>query len=133
MRKTPQYQTLKCREDDWQEYSACSQSCRAEPRVGPRPQTQDTRSRGRSDPSLGHLKTMNLEGSRVLSLQIKHKDGILLKDVEIIRKRWIWLFYTLLNVTSSDLDPNIPEGLDQRPENRYLGIHPMMQELTGVI
>ena len=40
-----------------------------------------------------HLKTMNLEGKRDRSSQfIKDRDGNLLRDVELIRERWVrWM------------------------------------------
>ena len=44
-----------------------------------------------------HLKTMNLEGKRDRSsAYVKHENGILLKDVEVIRERWVRWFHTLL-------------------------------------
>ena len=37
-----------------------------------------------------HLKTMNLEGKRDRSsAYVKDEDGLLLKDVELVRKRWV--------------------------------------------
>ena len=61
-----------------------------------------------------HLKTMNLEGKR-------DRSSTYVK------------FYTLLNVKSPKLDPNIAEGLDQWPENMSLGVQPTIQELAGAI
>ena len=81
-----------------------------------------------------HLKTMNLEGTRDRSsAYVKDENGVLLRDVELIRERWVRWFHTLLNAKSPRLDPNIAEGLDQWPENMPLGVKPMMQELTDAI
>ena len=54
-----------------------------------------------------------------------------MRDVELIRERWVRWFHTLLNAKSPRLDPNIAEGLDQWPENMPLGVQPTMQELTN--
>ena len=79
-----------------------------------------------------HLKTMNLEAKRDRSsAYVKDEDGLLLRDVEPIRERWVRWFHTLLlNAKSPKLDSNIAEGLDQWPENMPLGIQLTMQELT---
>ena len=81
-----------------------------------------------------HLKTMNLEGKRDRSsAYIKDENGILLRDVEIIRERWVRWFHTLLNTKSPRLDPNIAESLDQSwPENTSL-VQPTIQELVDAI
>ena len=77
---------------------------------------------------------MNLEGKRDRSsAYVKDENGVLLRDVEIIRERWVRWFHTLLNAKSPRLDPNIAEGLDQWPENMPLGVQPTMQELTDAI
>ena len=81
-----------------------------------------------------HLKTINLEGKQECSsANVKDENGVLLRDVELIRERWVRWFHTLLNAKSPTLDPNIAEGLDQWPENMPLGVQPTMQELTDVI
>ena len=81
-----------------------------------------------------HLKTMNLEGKRDRSsAYVKDENGVLLRDVELIRERWVRWFHTLLNAKSPRLDPDIAEGLDQWPENMPLGVQPTMQELTNAI
>ena len=60
-----------------------------------------------------HLKTMNLEGKQNRSsAYVKDEGGELLKDVELIRERWVRWFHTLLNAKSPKLDTNIAEGLD---------------------
>ena len=65
-----------------------------------------------------HLKTMNLEGERDRSsAYVKDENGVLLRDVERTRERWVRWFHTLLNTKSPKLDPNIADGLDQWPEN----------------
>ena len=77
---------------------------------------------------------MNLEGKRDhSSLYVKNKNGVLLRDVELIRERWVHWFHTLLNAKSPRLDPNTAGGLDQWPENMPLGVQPTMQELTDAI
>ena len=81
-----------------------------------------------------HLKTMNLEGKRDRSsAYVKDNNGVLLRDVELIRERWVRWFHTLLNARSPRLNPNIAEGLDQWPKNMPLGVQPTMQELTDAI
>ena len=61
-----------------------------------------------------HLKTMNLEGKRDRSsAYVKDENGVLLRTVELIRKRWVRWLHTLPNAKSPRLDPNIAEGLDQ--------------------
>ena len=81
-----------------------------------------------------HLKTMNLEGKRDRSsAYVKDGNGVLLRNVELIRERWVRWSHTLLNAKSPRLDPNVAEGLDQWPENMPLGVQPTMQELTDVI
>ena len=72
---------------------------------------------------------MNLEGKRDRNLAYI----VLLRNVEIVRERWVRLFHTLLNAKSSGLDPNIAEALDQWPENMPLGVQPPMQDLTDAI
>ena len=77
---------------------------------------------------------MNLEGKRYRSsAHVKDENGGLLRDVEIIRERWVQWFHTLLNAKSPSLDPNIAGGLDQWPENMPLGVQPTMQKLTDAI
>ena len=81
-----------------------------------------------------HRKTMNLEGKRDRSsAYVKDENGVLLRDVELIRERWVRWFHTLLNAKSPRLDPNIAEGLDQWPENMPLGVQSTIQELTDAI
>ena len=82
-----------------------------------------------------HLKTMNLEGKRDhSSAYFKNENGVVLRDVELIRERWVRWFHILLNAKSPRLDPNIAEGLDQEwPEIMPLGVQPTMQELTDAI
>ena len=95
----------------------------------------ETRTREGDQPGFcEHLKTMNLEGKRDRSsADVKDENGVLLRDVELIRERWVRWFHTLLNVKSPRLDPNIAEGLDQLPENMPLEVQPTMQELTDAI
>ena len=81
-----------------------------------------------------HLKTINLEGKRDRSsAHDKDENGVLPRDVELIRERWVQWFHTLLNAKSPSLDPNIAGGLDQWPENMPLGVQPTMQKLTDAI
>ena len=77
---------------------------------------------------------MNLEGKRARSsAYVKDENGVLLRDVELIRERWVRWFHTLLNAKSPRLDPNIAEGLDEWPKKMPLGVQPTMQELTDAI
>ena len=81
-----------------------------------------------------YLKTMNLEGKRDRSsAYVKDENGVLLRDVDLIRERWVRWFHALLNAKSPRLDPNNAEGLDQWAENMPLGFQPTMQELTDAI
>ena len=81
-----------------------------------------------------HLKTMNLEGKRDhSSAYVKDKNSVLLRDVELIRERWVRWLHTLLHAKSPRLDPNIAEGLYQWPKIMPLGVQPTMQELTDAI
>ena len=79
-------------------------------------------------------RKMSFEGKRDhSSAYIKHEDGILFRDVELIHERWFRWFHTLFNAKSPKLDPNIGEGLHQWPDNMPLGVQPTMKELTGAI
>ena len=81
-----------------------------------------------------HLKTMNLEGKRDRSsAYVKDENGVLLRDVELIRERRVRWFHTLLKAKSPRLDPKIAEGLNQWPKNMLQGVQPTMQELTNTI
>ena len=76
-----------------------------------------------------YLKMMNLEGKRDRSsAYVKDENDVLLRDVELIRERWVRWFHTLLNAKSPRLDPNIAVGLDRWPENMPLGVQPTMQD-----
>ena len=77
---------------------------------------------------------MNLEGKRdPSSAYVKDENGVLLRNVELIRERWVRWFHTLPNAKSPRLDPNIAESLGQWPGNMPLGVQPTMQELTDAI
>ena len=77
---------------------------------------------------------MNLEGKRDRSsAYVKDENGVLLRDVELVRERWVRWFPTLLNAKSPRLDPNIAKDLDQWPENMPLGVQPTMKELIDAI
>ena len=81
-----------------------------------------------------HLKTRNPEGKQDRSsAYAKDENGILLRDVELIRERWVRWFHTLLNAKSPRLDPNIAEGLGQWPKNMPLEVQPTIKELTDAI
>ena len=67
------------------------------------------------------------------SILVKDENGVLLRDVELMRERWVWSFHNLLNAKSPRLDPNIAEGFDQWPENTPPRVQPTMQELTDAI
>ena len=62
-----------------------------------------------------HPKTMNLEEKRDRSsAYVKDENGVLLRDIELIRERWVRWFHTL-NAKSPRLDPNIAEGPENMP------------------
>ena len=61
------------------------------------------------------------------------EDGILLENVEFISERWVRWVHTLLNAKSPKLDPSIPDGLDQWPDNTQLIVQSTTQELTDAI
>ena len=70
-----------------------------------------------------HLKMINLEGKQDRSsAYVKDENGVLVRNVELIRERWVRWFHTLLNAKSPRLDPNNAEGLDHWPENMPLGV-----------
>ena len=80
-----------------------------------------------------HLKT-NLEGKRErTSAYVEDKNGVLLRDVELIRERWVRWVHTLFNANSPRLGLNIAQYLDHWLENMPLGVQPTMQELTDAI
>ena len=57
---------------------------------------------------------MNLEGKQDHNSQfIKDEHGSMLRDVELIRERWVPWFHTLMSTKSPKLDLNITEGLEQ--------------------
>ena len=81
-----------------------------------------------------HLKMTNLEEKRShSSAYITDEEGVLMRNVKLIRERWARWYHTLLNPKSPRLDLNIAEGLDQWPENMPLGVQLTMQELTDAI
>ena len=77
---------------------------------------------------------MNLEGKRDRSsTYAKDENVVLLRDVALIRERWVRWFHTIFNAKSPRLDPNIAEGLHHWLENMPLKVQPTMQELTDAI
>ena len=81
-----------------------------------------------------NLKTMNLEEKRDRSsANVTDENGVLLRDVKLIRERWVRWFHTLLNAKSLRLGPNIAGDLDQWPENMPLEVQPTKKELTDAI
>ena len=77
---------------------------------------------------------MDLEGKRDRSsAYVKDVDGVLLRDILLIRERWVRWFHTLLNAKSPWLDPHIAECLDESSENMPLGVQPTMLKLTDVL
>ena len=76
----------KGRQDDWKKSSEGAQGCRAELLLGFRPQTQNTHSRRRP----GRLLQAPYDDEPGHSLAyVKDEKGVLLKDVELIRERWV--------------------------------------------
>lgn len=59
-----------------------------------------------------HLKMMDLECRKTVNSQyIKDEEGILLRDPEAIRSRWMRFSRTLLNAKPEDVRPEITAGL----------------------
>ena len=57
---------------------------------------------------------MNLEWKRdCSSAYVKDENGVVLRDVEVVRERWVRWFHTLIKAKSPRLHPNIAEDLDQ--------------------
>ena len=55
-----------------------------------------------------------MEGKRRFNSQyIKYKEGRLLRDNALIRKRWVRWFHKLVNTKSPTLDPNILDEVNQ--------------------
>ena len=78
-----------------------------------------------------HLKTMNPKGKRDRSsAYVKDENGVHLRDVELIRERWVRWFHTLLNAKSPRLDQNIAEDLDQWSENMPLRVRWRTERLS---
>ena len=132
--RTPQQQPSKDREDDWKNLRTVRKATVLSFFWN---FVRKLETRAREGGRVGfhkHVKTMNLEGKRDRrSAYVKDEDGVLLRDVKLIRERCVRWFHTLLNAKSSRLGLNIAEGLDQWPENMPLGVQPTMQELTGAI
>ena len=133
-RRTQQQQSLKGREDGWNKFSEGLQGYRAKLPLGLRPQTRNTHSRRRTDRLLQASKGDESGREARPQLGVRQRRGQrTLRDVELIRERWVRWFHTLLNDTSPRLDSNIAEYLDQWPENMPLGVQPTMQQLAGAI
>ena len=106
--RTSQQQPSKGREDGWKHSSEGAQGCRAEHLLRLRPQTRTRTREGVHVSFYKHLNTMNLEGKQDhSSAYVKNENGVLLRDVELIRERWARWFHTLLSVKSPRLDPKI--------------------------
>lgn len=79
-----------------------------------------------------HPEMMSLEGKQPRA-RSSSKTSTVMRDVEFIRERWVWWFYTLLNTKSTKLDPDIARDLDRWPLNTPLGVQPTVQDFTNVI
>ena len=63
-----------------------------------------------------HLKGMDVEGKRTFNSQyIRDEEGRLLRDIELIRERWVRWLHKLLNTKSPTLDPTITDELKVWP------------------
>ena len=106
MRKTSQLQPSKGREDGWK-------NLRKERKAAVLSffwnfvRKLKTRTReGNQAGFYKHLTTMNLEWKRDRSsAYVKDENGVLLRDVELIRERWVRWFHALLNAKSPRLAP----------------------------
>ena len=59
-----------------------------------------------------HLKGIDVEGKRTFnSLYIRDEEGRLLRDIGLIRERWVRWFHKLLNTKSPTLDPTATDEL----------------------
>ena len=131
-RRATQQQPSKGREDGWEKHSGGRKAAMLS-LFWDFVRKLETRAReGDQAGFYKNLKTMNLEGKRDRSsAYVKDEDGVLLRDVELNRERWVRWFHALR--MSPKLDPNIAEGLHQWPENMPLEVQPTMQELTDTI
>ena len=129
-RRTPQQQPSKGREDSWKKRRKVRKAA-----VLNFVRKLETRTReGDQAGFYKHLKATNLEGKRDRSsAYFKDENGVLLRDVELIRERWVRWFHTLLNAKSPRLDPNIAESLDEWPENMPLEVQPTVEELADAV
>ena len=125
-RRTPQQQPSKGREDGWKIFRKVRKAAVLS-FFWDFVRKLETRTREGNQAGLyKHLITMNLEGKRDRSsTYIKDENGVPLRDVELIRRRWVRWFHTLLNTKSPRLDP--------WPENMPLAVQPTTQELTDAI
>ena len=60
--------------------------------------------------------------ARLSSVYIKDKNGILLRDVELVRKQRVRWLHTLVNAKTPKLEPNLAESLGHWPESIPLDI-----------
>ena len=78
-----------------------------------------------------NIKSMQLEETRkVKSQYVRNEEGRLLQDKGLIREKYVWFFYSLLNEKSDTLGPDIPKRLPQQPVASALGIEPTEEEIT---
>ena len=81
-----------------------------------------------------HLKGMDVEGKRTLNSQyIRDEEGRLLRDIRLIRERWVRRFHKLLNTKSPTLDPTITDELKVWPPCSPLDDVPSRYEVEEAI
>ena len=81
-----------------------------------------------------HLKTMDLEGRRIVNSQyVKDEKGTLLRDPEAIRARWVRFFRKLLNAKSDDINLEITASLEPMAEEARLGAPPTLEKVERAL
>ena len=81
-----------------------------------------------------HLKGMDVEGKMSFnSHYIRDEEGGFLRDIGLIRGRWVWWFHKLLNTKSSSLDPTIGDELEVWPSCSPLDDVPYRYDVEDAI
>ena len=81
-----------------------------------------------------HLKDMDVEGKRTSNSQyIRDEEDRLLRDIGLIRERWVRCFYQLLDTKSPTLDPSKTDELKAWPPCSPLDDIPSKYEVEEAI
>ena len=73
------------------------------------------------------------EVRNVDSQYIRDEQWKLLRDVELIRERWMRHFRSLLNAKSETLDPTVMSKISQRFIAKALGVEPTEDEVAAAL